>query len=713
MKRDALLAVGVALVAAIAFAAALPGPWIYDDHALIETNPYVHDLGHAARWLTHDFWDVGGEMLRFENRMLYWRPLVTASFAVDWQLGGGTPLPFHATNTVLHALAAALAFVTLRRWIGQTAPAAIAALLFALHATKAESVAWISGRTDILCTLWILVASLGIARRLRGDRGGIALEAIATVLAYATKELAIVLPALAMIEAWVAAPPEAQAADGILGRRALDRAMVRRALRAAAPQLVVACAYLGLRAALLPIRPAEATGVDLGLVDHVQLVLETLGRYVALTVAPSELSLQHGLVRWDHGHLAHSTTHVVIGAVAACALVVAIVWARRRRPWLAIGLGLYLVALAPASNLVFSQMGHKVWERMLYLPMLGVAFVVGAGLVVIPDARRRLVSGVLVALIVVHGLHAALRSWEFTDEAELWERELRVRPDSIEARRFLYGAAARTKQWDAALAHLLAIQREQARGSRTRSMDLELAADVVSVVVRRIPDMDDSSLDLIDAFCASLLDRPDTAATLALPDVVFELPGYVGHDRVDLREARPRLLLARAELANRRGDDGRAVELAAQAAASCPGCATVRVRQAQVLARAGRYAEALAVVDALPSTAGAAATTRKLIDRAADTRSRADQVTGPQQLQLRALELAGLELWGRAYEVLDPHREQIVAAPRAALGFAELAYRAGAKQVAREIASLHLAPDEVEPTLATWAAAMGWTHDTR
>ncbi|MCP6335955.1 hypothetical protein NL449_28455, partial [Klebsiella pneumoniae] len=80
-----------------------------------------------------DFWDVNEEVVRYGDRLIYWRPAITASYAVDWQLGGGSTLLFHLSNTIIHAAVAALSFVVLRRWVGSTWAAFVAALLFAVH----------------------------------------------------------------------------------------------------------------------------------------------------------------------------------------------------------------------------------------------------------------------------------------------------------------------------------------------------------------------------------------------------------------------------------------------------------------------------------------------------------------------------------------------------------------------------------------------------
>jgi hypothetical protein len=130
---------------------------------------------------------------------------------------------------------------------------------------------------------------------------------------------------------------------------------------------------------------------------------------------------------------------------------------------------------------------------------------------------------------------------------------------------------------------------------------------------------------------------------------------------------------------------------------------------AVVIARAGQYDEAAAVLDSLGSEqAKHTAPVRVLLERGREARDRALDAQGPAQLQARASELAALDAWGRAYEVLAPHKEQIKRAPKFVQGFAELAVRAGEEAVAREVLVGHLTPAEIDQRIQEWSIKMGW-----
>src|SRR5690242_9172228 len=126
----------VVLVSALAYARAPADGFVLDDAAAIAQHPGVT---HPSPFnlLARDFW--GGT--RRHPRAAAYRPLTTASFALDWHLGHGAPPMFHLTNVALHVLVSVFLLLALWSLDGCTRRAAIAAaLLFAVHPVHAEAV---------------------------------------------------------------------------------------------------------------------------------------------------------------------------------------------------------------------------------------------------------------------------------------------------------------------------------------------------------------------------------------------------------------------------------------------------------------------------------------------------------------------------------------------------------------------------------------------
>src|SRR6266850_3137601 len=84
-------------------------------------------------------------------------PLHLVSYMVDYSLWGLNPTGYHLQSIALHALNAVLAMLVVRRMLGSSAVAFLAALLFAVHPSHVEAVAWISIRKDLLSTMFALL----------------------------------------------------------------------------------------------------------------------------------------------------------------------------------------------------------------------------------------------------------------------------------------------------------------------------------------------------------------------------------------------------------------------------------------------------------------------------------------------------------------------------------------------------------------------------
>ncbi len=148
-----LLAVGLVFGQAIQY-----GFTNYDDDVYVYDNPQIqHGLTiEGIGWaLTTGY---GSN----------WHPLTWLSLMLDDQLYGLRPWGYHLTNVLLHAATTILLFLVLWRMTGDLWPAALATAIFAIHPLRAESVAWVTERKDVLSGLFFmltLAAYLGYVRR--------------------------------------------------------------------------------------------------------------------------------------------------------------------------------------------------------------------------------------------------------------------------------------------------------------------------------------------------------------------------------------------------------------------------------------------------------------------------------------------------------------------------------------------------------------------
>jgi hypothetical protein len=166
--------------------------WQSDDFLALH---YANDLGRVA----HDFL---GPQYGATDIWWFYRPLITASFWLDQQLGGGTLPVSMYSNVLAHGASALLAGLLWRRFVG-AGTAFAAGLLWALLPSHLAALAWGVGRVDSHTAVWCLLALLLLLRRQErlaaGQRAAAWPLLAATAAALASKELALVVPPAASL----------------------------------------------------------------------------------------------------------------------------------------------------------------------------------------------------------------------------------------------------------------------------------------------------------------------------------------------------------------------------------------------------------------------------------------------------------------------------------------------------------------------------------
>ena len=179
------LAIGVAvLLAGLVYVNALDNPFVYDDRRLIVENRSIRPPLNLEAVVLREVA----------------RPAVNISYAIDRVLWGPSPAGFHVTNVLLHMLNVALLFEFVRRGTGRIVSAFLAAAVFAVHPMMTQAVGYISGRAEVLCTTFVLMALAAARRWMLGGRGvWLAATFGLWVLALASKETAVMFVAVAFV----------------------------------------------------------------------------------------------------------------------------------------------------------------------------------------------------------------------------------------------------------------------------------------------------------------------------------------------------------------------------------------------------------------------------------------------------------------------------------------------------------------------------------
>jgi hypothetical protein len=225
----------------------------------------------------------------------YYGPIVRLSYSFDHQIWGANPFGFHLTNLLIHLLDCALLFVVSVRFGASPIVASLVGLLFGLFPRLSENVFWVSGRTDLLAGLFVLLAFAVYPREGEsGFRSPVA--AIALFFGLLSKEVAFAgVAALTALELARALAPGTAAVAGSGHASGSIAPKLRTLFTNLGPIWIALVFYLALRKAA--IADSAEPPAAFALPDRLMLSAESLGRYVLMWLDPLRPALRIGAVR--------------------------------------------------------------------------------------------------------------------------------------------------------------------------------------------------------------------------------------------------------------------------------------------------------------------------------------------------------------------------------------------------------------------------------
>ncbi len=379
-KRQGLL-LGLVLAGAAlwAFLPAVDNGFVdYDDPDYVTGNPHVTG---GVTWRSLQ-WALLG------SRAANWHPLTWISHQFDWEAFGGAAWGHHFSSVLLHAANVVLLFLVLRRLTNAPWKSFLVALFFGVHPLRAESVAWISERKDVLSTTFFLLTIWAYALwapPTKDSREGTPTDAsgkpphprpdaprlprfnastlqrshalyVLSLLFFAlglmSKQMLVTLPCvLLLLDFWP------------LGRwRARDS---RKLLLEKVPFFILAIAACFIT--LLVQRRGGAIIQGLPFSGRLENAAVSYFRYVGKLLYPADLAFFYPPV-------AHWPWLIVVGSVLLLVTIVAAVFfARKRYPYLLVGWLWFAGTLVPVIGLVPAG-EQSMADRYSYIPSIGLVW---------------------------------------------------------------------------------------------------------------------------------------------------------------------------------------------------------------------------------------------------------------------------------------------------------------------------------------------------
>ncbi len=329
----------------ILYAHGLTGDFIWDDRSLILQNPYVQGSKNIL--------EIFGQSLKiFGEDYGYYRPLSIISFAFDYLLWQKNAFGFHLTNLILHIFVIICLVYFCHQLFGFT-QAILISILFTTFAVHVENVVFISGRMDILTTLFMLLSLIiyffveKIPLLLR-----LLLCYVFALLALLSKEVAFVLVLIFVLVVITKIPRKQWKINFLNGLLFIGGSVI---------------SYIIMRAVLLekliPESPVVTTPFLIRIFNIPRLILF----YLQLLLFPFNLNARHYEFVMNNVQFFDLVTSFVVLAI------IIFIIARVAKAWQVKFGGLwFFIGLLPVMN-IFPLSGVPVTERFLYFPSIGIA----------------------------------------------------------------------------------------------------------------------------------------------------------------------------------------------------------------------------------------------------------------------------------------------------------------------------------------------------
>lgn len=387
----------------IGFGNSLHNDFVYDDSAYVKNNPHIRSVTFFPLYFTSlNTYQTAGP----EGQFKVYRPLVTASFMLDYLIGGMNPFGFHLTNMILHFFAGFLTYILVLLVVrGNTGIPLMTALIFLVHPVQVEAVTWISGRGNMLYAVFSLLCTIYFFLFLENRRIiHYCLSLLFFCMALFSKEMAInTIPLLILMYLYK------------------EKISLKRILRIFFPLVVVAIAYCIMRYVVIG-RMSQMSWWGTGICSTFLTVITVVPRYIWLLVCPVHLTvLPKVRVIYSILDPVFLISFFLIGVLLFFLI-------RKARSQASFGIWWVLISLTPVLNVIPLQALYA--ERFLYIGVIGFGLLIGT---IFTHYKCKKMMILLLGFLMILSFRSIVRNADWKDNFSLWMSALRVDPYNAKA----------------------------------------------------------------------------------------------------------------------------------------------------------------------------------------------------------------------------------------------------------------------------------------
>jgi tetratricopeptide (TPR) repeat protein len=350
-----------------------------------------------------------------EKKSNYYRPTISLFYLIDSQLWNKNPMGYHLTNILLNSCVVFLLFwfiyyffINLGYKEHAFTTAIISSFLFLAHPIHVESVSWVSARTDVLCTLFMMI---GMLAHVKSSTNKIIVVAafIAFYISMLSKELGILFLPIILVMDY---------ATGEIKKRSSIFIYIVYIL------LILLYFYVRSQSHVNITHVSDknvATVVTSDLVKYLEILKVlaiTYYTYIYKILFPVELNAFIYDIAKD--------TYYVVGALLFILFtgILLIYSFIKKLPIIYISMFWFLLTLGPSSILsVIKMTPTSLAERYLYLPSIGFCLILGYICTRLISSQRYKIIGILTLIFILsfYSISTINRQKVWASDLTLWK----------------------------------------------------------------------------------------------------------------------------------------------------------------------------------------------------------------------------------------------------------------------------------------------------
>ena len=397
--KDYIAVFLLVVIAVVIYLPSLNAPFIFDDNHMIVNNAFIKNAKYFGLFFK-------GYVTSYPIPKGMCRPLLMLTFAFNYATSKLNPIGYHIINLLFHFLNAVLLY-TLLKTLKKDAPFGlilIITLLFVVHPINTEAVTYISSRSDLMATFFILSGFILYLRE------RYMLTLLMYVFALLTKETGLCLGLIVIgydVIYW-------------LNGKLRWQEHFRKYKKFYISLMAITLFYLMYKhTVFFPeiARPVRSFYSNF-LIQSITTLL-----YFKLFLLPLSLNITHYIPAVNS--LLHPLA--LISVVTIILLIVLAFVSIRKVPLASIGLTWLLIGLLPKF---YARLNFVAMEHHFYLASIGVYIIAVALLKEVYTNHRKYFLYLNIGIILIFSCLSITRNYEYTDPLDFWKISVLRNPRS-------------------------------------------------------------------------------------------------------------------------------------------------------------------------------------------------------------------------------------------------------------------------------------------